>query len=390
MHSSTGLLVELGMVLLVLSLLAVLARRLALSPVPLYLLAGLAIGDGGVVPTPAAGEFVEVGASIGVVLLLLALGLQFSYSEFNDSMRRHLPSAGVDFLLNATPGAVAGWLLGLGWTGSLALAGVTWVSSSGIVARLLNDLRRMGNRETPSVLAVLVLEDVAMALYLPLMTILAAGGTWRQAVFGVAAASGALLLAFTASHRLGTSVDRMLAGADTEQLLLRVFGLTLLVAGLFEFANASAAVGAFLVGLVLTGEVAERARQVITPLRDLFAAVFFLAIGFTVDPRDLLPVLPAALLLALVTAGTKVVAGWYAAARDGAGPRGRLRAGTVLIARGEFSLVIIGLTGMAGLLTSLATAYVIVLAVICPLATRFTGIAGPSPAALQPRAVDPV
>jgi K+:H+ antiporter subunit KhtU len=177
MHTSVALLLELGIHLTVLGALGTLARRIALSPVPLYLLAGLALGQGGIAPVPAAGTFVEVGASIGVVLLLLTLGLEFSMGEFAHSLRRHLPSAALDVVLNAVPGAVAGWLLGLKPVGILALAGATWISSSGMIARLLADLRRLGNRETPSVLSVLVLEDFAMAAYLPLLAVLASGGT---------------------------------------------------------------------------------------------------------------------------------------------------------------------------------------------------------------------
>ena len=97
-------------------MLGTVARRFALSPIPLYLVAGLALGEGGLAPVPAAGEFVEAGASIGVVLLLLTLGLEFSITEFASSLRRHLPSAWVDVVLNATPGAITGWLLDLAST----------------------------------------------------------------------------------------------------------------------------------------------------------------------------------------------------------------------------------------------------------------------------------
>jgi len=171
MHTSAALLLELGVVLTVISVLGTWARRLSLSPVPLYLLAGLFLGEGGIAPVPAAGEFLETGASIGIVLLLLALGLDFSVTEFAVSMRRHVPSAGLDRVLNALPGALAGFLLGLDGVGILALAGVTYISSSGIVARLLSDLNRLGNRETPAVLSVLVLEDFAMAAYLPVVVV---------------------------------------------------------------------------------------------------------------------------------------------------------------------------------------------------------------------------
>ena len=112
----------------------------------------------------------------------------------------------------------------------------------------------------------------------------------------------------------------------------------------------------------------------LTPLRDLFAAVFFLAIGLTVDPAELVPMLPAALVLALVTAATKVWTGRFAARREGVGRRGQLRAGTALIARGEFSLVIIGLVGTSSAAVgAVATPYVFILAILGPVVTRFAG-----------------
>lgn len=373
MAISAPLLLELGLILVALTVLGSAARRYGLSPIPLYLLAGLFLGTGGIAQVPDAAAFVETGASIGVVLLLLTLGLEFSTAEFNASLRRHLPSAAVDLVLNALPGAVAGVLLGLDGPGVLALAGVTYISSSGVIARLLGDLDRLGNRETPAVLSVLVLEDFAMAAYLPLLTVLAAGGSVTEALAWMAVALGALAVAFLVSYRWGEQVGKVIGHPEDEQLLLRVLGLTLIVSAVAEHLHASAAVGAFLVGLTLTGKTADRARTVLSPLRDLFAAAFFLSIGFAVDPADLLPNLPFALALAAVTAVTKVLTGMYAARREGAGRRGQLRAGTALIARGEFSLVIIGLVGVGtGILASVATPYVFALAIIGPVLARFT------------------
>lgn len=378
MQVSEALLFQLGALLTALAVLGAVSRRFALSPIPVYLMAGLSLGKGGIWPLAAAGEFIVTGAPIGIVLLLLTLGLEFSATEFAASLRHHLPSAGVDVVLNATPGAVAGWLLGFDGVGILALAGVTYISSSGVIARLLEDLRRLGNRETPAVLSVLVLEDFAMAAYLPLFAVLASGGTWLEAVAGMTIAIGALFAAFAASYYWGHHVGRLVANADSEQLLLRVLGVTLMVAALAESLHASAAVGAFLVGLTLTGDTAQRARKVLGPLRDLFAAIFFVAIGLSVDPQELVPMLPVALILAVVTAATKVATGIFAARRDGVARRGQLRAGTALVARGEFSLIIIGLVG-AGIpvVAGLATAYVFIMAIAGPVLARFSG--GPPP-----------
>jgi len=371
---SVALLLQLGAVLTVLALFGAVARRFALSPIPVYLLVGLALGNGGIVPVAAAGQFITTGAPIGIVLLLLTLGLEFSAAEFASSLRHHMPSATVDVVLNATPGALAGWLVGLNGVGILALAGVTYVSSSGVIARLLEDLHRLGNRETPAVLSVLVLEDFAMAGYLPLFAVVASGGKWLHAIGSMAAAIVALWVAFAASYRWGHHVGRLVTHPDSEQLLLRVLGITLIVAAVAESVHASAAVGAFLVGLTLTGETADRARKVLGPLRDLFAAIFFLGIGLSVDPQHLLPALPVAVALAAVTAATKVVTGVFAARRDGVARRGQLRAGTALIARGEFSLIIIGLVGssIAGI-AALATSYVFVMAIVGPVVARFAG-----------------
>ncbi len=372
MDHVAALLVELGLLFVGLSLVGVLARRVGLSPIPFVLVGALAVGEGGLVPLDTAAPFLTTAAEIGVVLLLLTLGLEFNASELVASLRRHAPSGIVDLLLNAPPGFVAGLLLGLPWQGALALAGVTWISSSGIIARLLDDLGRLANRETPAVLSVLVLEDLAMALFLPLLVVALAGGGLISAVGGVALAVGTVLLVLLAAQRHGHRLGRLLTHRDDEQVLLRLLGLTLLVAGLAQAVGASAAVGAFLVGLALPASFADRARSLLGPLRDLFAATFFVAFGLSTDPGAVLPVLPAAVLLAVVTTATKVGTGWFAAARDGVAVPGRLRAGTALVARGEFSIVIAGLAVTSGLseIGPVSTAYVLVLAVAGPLLAR--------------------
>lgn len=370
-----GFLIELGLLLLLLGVLGTAARRVGLSPVPLFVLAGLFLGEGGIASVTATAPFVEATAEIGVLLLLLLLGLEFSAAEFTASMRRHVPSGVVDFALNAPPGFIAGLLLGFPWQACLALAGITWISSSGIVARLLSDLGRTGYRETPAVLSVLVLEDLAMAVFLPVLAVLLAGGTPGRAGVGALVAVAVVIAMLVLVRRYGDHLGRLLHHEDDEQILLRVLGLTLVVGGLSYLLGASAAVGAFLVGLAIPGETARRAREVLTPLRDLFAAIFFLSFGLRVDPGAVWPALPAALALGVVTTGTKVATGWYAARRDGVGRRGRRRAGVTLIARGEFSILIAGLAITAGYdeIGPLASAYVLVVGVAGPILARGFG-----------------
>ncbi len=229
MHTDPRFLIEVGALLLLLGAAGALAWRIGLSAVPLFLLAGLAVGDGGVFPAPSAAGFLEFSSGIGVVLLMLTLGLEFSSSEFSSSVRRHAPSGVVDLVLNATPGVVAGLLLGLPPAGVVALAGITWVSSSGIVARTLVDLGKLGYRETPSVLSVLVLEDIAMAAYLPVLGVLLSGGTAAAGAIGVAVAVGAVTIVLLLSRRMGPHLERLLTHDSDEQVMLRALGLTLVV-----------------------------------------------------------------------------------------------------------------------------------------------------------------
>ena len=365
-------LIELGALLLALAVLGTIAQRVDLSPIPFFLLAGLMLGEGGIHDVEATAEFVGAAGEIGVLLLLLMLGLEFSATEFTATLRRHAGAGVVDLLLNAPVGFLAGVLLGYDWQACVALGGITWISSSGIVARLLGDLNRMGHRETPVVLSVLVLEDIAMAVYLPLLVVVLAGGSAATAGVAVAVALGLVILVLLSTRLLGHHLERLLGRHNDEQVLLRVLGLMLVVAGTTYVVDASAAVGAFLVGLAIPGATAERARTVLRPLRDLFAAMFFLSFGLAVAPATLAPYLLPALALGAVSAATKIASGGYAASRAGVGRRGQLRAGTALVARGEFSLVIAGLAVAAGHtdVGPLASAYVVLLGVAGPLLAR--------------------
>ena len=373
MHNTATMLIELGAIILALGLLGRLAGRVGFSPIPLYLLAGLAFGHGGFLPLQASEEFTAVGAEIGVILLLLMLGLEYSASELVTNLKTQYPSGAVDFVLNAVPGAVAALILGWGPVAAVALAGVTWISSSGVIAKVLGDLRRLGNRETPVVLGVLVIEDLAMAVYLPILTAVLAGAGLAGGSVTLLIALGTVGAVLYLALRHGRLISRAVSSDSAEMLLLVVLGLTLLVAGLAQELQVSAAVGAFLVGIALSGEVAEGASNLLTPLRDLFAAVFFVFFGLSTDPSDIPPVLVPALLLALVTALTKVATGWYAARRAGIKGGGRWRAGGTLVARGEFSIVIAGLAvGVEPRIGPLATAYVLILVVVGPLTARWT------------------
>lgn len=361
MHDTTIILIEVGALLFGMSLLGRLASRIGISPIPFYLVAGLVFGSGGLLPLDASQEFFEVGSEIGVILLLALLGLEYSADELLQGLKRSRIAGLLDFALNALPGAAFALLLGWGPVGAVALGGICWVTSSGVVAKMLRDLGRVGNRETPVILSVLVIEDLAMAFYLPVLSALVVGVSLAQGAVTVAIAVGVVVLILFLALRFGHIVSRLFTPDLAEPLVLGVLGLTMLVAGLAEEVNVSAAVGAFLVGIALSGRVAHSAQEVLSPLRDLFAAVFFVFFGLATDATKLPSMLVPGILLALVTMATKVATGYIAARRAGIGIPGRWRAGFALTVRGEFSIVIAGLVSGAAApqLAPLAAVYVL-------------------------------
>ncbi len=367
------LLVELGAILVGLAVLGRLALRIGLPAIPLYLVAGLMVGEGGAVELVTAREFIEPAAEIGVILLLLLLGLEYSGSELTGALRTNSRAGGLDLILNFTPGVMVGFLFGWGVNGALLLGGITYISSSGIIAKVLDDLGTTGNRETPVVLSILVTEDLVMAFYLPLMAGLLIGGEPWEIGLEILLAVVAVFTTLFVAVRFGPRVSAVMFTHSQEILLLTLVGVALFVAGIAEHLQASAAVGAFLVGIALSGPVEQTAREVLAPLRDLFAAMFFAFFGLQINPADLLGVVAAAAGLAVITAGTKIATGWWSAARVGIGRAGRLRAGTILTVRGEFSIVIAGIAVAEGVndeIGPLAAAYVLLLAVGGPLLAR--------------------
>jgi CPA2 family monovalent cation:H+ antiporter-2 len=373
LHHTAVIFLEFGAVVLGLGVLGAFALRVGISPIPLYLIAGLAFGTGGVLPLATSEEFISVGAELGVVLLLLTLGLEYNADELVTSLTSNARAGIVDLVLNAAPGAIIALLLGWGPVAAVAMAGVTYATSSGITAKVLSDLGWIGNRETPTVLSLLVFEDLTMAIYLPVLTTMLAGLSLVSGAISVGIALATVSVVLVLALKFGRFIEAFVRSPNSEVLLLKVVGLALLVAGLAQQLQVSAAVGAFLVGIALSGQLAEDARALLAPLRDLFAAVFFVFFGLQTDPAKILPVAGLAALLALVSMITKLLTGAYAAKRAGIARAGRARAGIALIPRGEFNIVIAGLAVGAGVhpdLGALAAAYVLILAAFGPLAAK--------------------
>jgi CPA2 family monovalent cation:H+ antiporter-2 len=273
----------------------------------------------------------------------------------------------MDALLNIPPGIIAGLALGWDPVAAVVLGGITWASSSAIAAKALRDLGRLRCPETPAVLSVLVTEDLAMAAFLPLVATLLVGGGVLASLGAVGIAAVAIAAALLGTLRFGEALGRLLVHHSEEVVLLSVLGLVLLAAGLAEQLHVGAAVGAFLVGIALSGDVATRAQPLLTPIRDLNAALFFLFFGLQIDTGRLASVALPVAALVVVTTLTKGVTGWKAAAAAGVGVEGRARAAAALLPHGEVAIVLAGLAATASVesdLPPLAAGYVLAMVML--------------------------
>jgi CPA2 family monovalent cation:H+ antiporter-2 len=373
-QQTAGLLAEVGGALLLLGIVAFIANRLKFSVVPLYLLIGLAIGEGGVIPLSLSEEFLNTGAQIGAIMLLLLLGLEYSAYDLAKAFKERKSAGIIDFFANATPGFMLGWFLGWGVGGALALAGITYVSSSGIAAQLIKEMGWRRSEVSKRAIGVLVFEDLALAPYLPLLTAVVLGVSAWTGVISVAIALAITGLVILISFRGTARWSKILDPNEPGALLLTVFGAALLAAGLADMIGFSGVVAAFLIGLLLTGEVAETARARLSPIRDIFAAIFFLFFGITTNPADIPAVLPLAVLITVLGVAGKYLVGWWVT-RDLSDPMAAWRTTGFLIARGEFSMVIAALAAPIVLgveLQALTLTYVILTAFIASIVLRIS------------------
>jgi monovalent cation:H+ antiporter-2, CPA2 family len=317
-------------------------------------------------------ESLELLAVLGLVLLLFHLGLEFDLDDFADNAKGLVAAGSAYILLNVGAGLGLGLALGWGTREALVVAGITGISSSAVVTKLVVELQRLTNRETPLVLGVIVVEDVFLALYLAALSpLLGAGDSLATTLLRVAGAFVFLLAMFSLARRGGRLVSRVVGGRDEELLTITFVGLAVLFAGTAEEIGVSDAIGAFLIGLAIGSTPArERVERLVRPLRDVFAAVFFLAFGLSLDPSTFgsvaLPVAVAVLLALLAN----FVAGLVTARLRGLGTREGVNAALMLLTRGEFALILATMAVAAGLddrIGPFAGLYVLVLAVVGPV-----------------------
>jgi CPA2 family monovalent cation:H+ antiporter-2 len=339
-------LLEVGVMFAAIGTVGALAAWADLSPIPLYILAGIALNGfvlGRVgLPAVSAGEFVTVGAELGIVFLLFFLGLEFNIGRLRDD-RSRIGAAGVaDFVVNFGVGLGLGYLLFGGVLPALLVAGIVYISSSAVITKSLLDLGWIANPESAPMLGVLVFEDLVIAVYLAVVSALViGGGNVGAAARSVGIALGFILLLVVLAA-LGTSFfERLLDTPSAEYFVLRAVAVTVLLAGAALAVGVSEAVAAFFVGMAFSAtSYVHDLEASLSSLRDTFAAVFFFWIGLVTDPFLVIQALDLVAVVVAVTVPTKLLSGFYGGRVYGLDDRRSLRVGLAMVTRGEFSLIV--------------------------------------------------
>jgi CPA2 family monovalent cation:H+ antiporter-2 len=356
-------------------LLGLLASRFGLSAIPAYLLAGLLLGpnEPEVLSFVEPSEVTDFVAQLGIVFLLFFLGLEFTLERFRRSGHHFGLGGSIDLVVNAALGLAVGVAaFGLSFA-AVVLAAAVYVSSSAVAVKGLVDFRRLADDETDLVLAILIFEDIAIALVLGFAG--GGGGDAAETLGLVGKALVFITLSLAASRWLARPIDRLLDAMPREFFLIFTFTILVGMSAIAHALGMSEAIGALMAGVVLSetsvrAEIEER----FLAFRDIFAALFFFVFGLSIDVEEV-GRLGWLLALAVVVSVAGKLTSTYAAGRVGGFTRRQsVNAGAALVARGEFTIIIAQLAAANEALSASTRADLVAFAGLYVLATALVGV----------------
>jgi CPA2 family monovalent cation:H+ antiporter-2 len=373
-----GPVLEIGLLLLVAGLVGIVARRLGLPAVVGYLAVGLAVGPF----TPgyvADRRQIEVLADVGVVLLLFEVGIELDLRSLAKEPRGILLAVPLQVALITALGAAALMILGAPLLGGITLGLVAALSSSVVVVNISRSRKRTTDPATERAMVVwAILQDAATLIAATLLAVLLAPGGDSPIV----AIARALLFVVLAYVVQGWAVPRLLESVkdQPDSFLILAVSAALATAGVGAVVFAvPVALSAFVAGVLFSiRPIAREARREVLPFRDLFAVMFFVAIGTLVDPRAVAAE-PGWLLLFLGLVALKIAVVAALAAAFSV-PSRRLQLGVGLGQIGEFSFVVLGLGVTAGVVSAAQSSAALAAAALTIAASAIGARLFPKPA----------
>ena len=382
-HGELGFL-TFGLVLLAAAVLSVpIARRLGLSAIVAYLIAGIVIGPHGMAAFGTPESIIPV-SELGVVMLLFLIGLELELGRLVALRRAIFGLGAAQLALTALAIGALAYLVGLvDWRGAVVAGVALAMSATAIALEILEERGQLQQDYGQRAFAILLFQDMAVVPLLAVLPLLAQAGESNHAGVGdglraVALIVGAILLIVVAGRYLLNPFFRLLAQTGSREVMTAAALLVVLGAALvMQKAGMSMALGAFLAGVLLAeSNYRHELEADIEPFRGLLLALFFMGIGMSID----LAVVGANLWLILVAAAVitvlKAAIVWLLFNATCVRRADALRAGSVLTAAGEFAFVLIPLGGSLGVLdarqASILTAIAAITMLLGPLVATAT------------------
>ena len=350
MHTVTFL-QDLAVVMIVAGLVTVIFHRFKQPVVLGYVIAGVIIGPH-TPPFPLIHEeeTIKTLADLGVILLMFSLGLEFSLRKLRQVGGTALIAAFLEILLMVWVGYEIGRLFRWSVMDCIFLGAILSISSTTIIIKALGDLGKAKERFAQLIFGILIIEDILAIAMIALLSGIAMTGGLDVGQVGITL--GKLTIFLVATLVIGLIAVPRLIGyvarfKSNEMLLVTVLGLCFGVSLLAVKLGYSIALGAFIIGAIIAeAREIHRIEILIEPVRDMFSAIFFVAIGLLIDPKMLAAYWLPILVITLAVVFGKVLTCTFGAFMGGHDTRTALRVGMGLAQIGEFSFIIaaLGLT----------------------------------------------
>ena len=363
--------------ILILGAIATVVFKMLKQPIVLgYIVAGfLASPHFTLLPSVAVEANIEFWAQIGIIVLLFSLGLEFSFKKLIDVGGSAILTALIIVLGMMSLGFVVGKTLGYGLVNSIFLGGMISMSSTTIIIKALTDLNMRHRRFVPMTFAVLIVEDLFAVVMMVILSSIALNNSVKggEMVSSILKLSFFLIMWFTVGiFMIPTLFKRFKRYISDEQMLIIAMGLCFAMVLFSINSGFSAALGAFVMGSILAGTIeAERIERLISPVKDLFGAVFFISVGMMVNPTVMTQHWTVIALLAIVVIVGMIVFGTFGMLATGQPLKLAMESGFSLTQIGEFSFIIATLGTGLGVLDKSVYPIIVAVSVITTFTTPF-------------------
>lgn len=370
------LIADLALILMSASIITLLFKWLKQPLVLGYIVAGLLAGPYvRIFPTVGDMENINTWAEIGVVFLLFALGLEFSFKKLMNVGSAAFITATTEVISMLLIGFMVGHLLGWSTMNSVFLGGMLSMSSTTIIIKAFDDLGLRSQRFTGIVFGTLVVEDLIAILMMVILSTMAVSKEFvgEELLMSVLKVAFFLILWFLVGiFILPFFLKKAKRLMNNETLLIVSLGLCLAMVVLATRTGFSAALGAFIMGSILAETVeAEHIEHIIQPVKDLFGAIFFVSVGMLVNPSVLLQYAWPVVIITLVTLVGKSIFSSLGVLLSGEPLKVSVKSGFSLAQIGEFAFIIAGLGASLKVLDPFVPPIIVAVSVITTFTTPY-------------------